>query len=90
MEEKGQVTVVVCGNNAGQRIPPMIVYDAKKLCHAWTISEVPGTSYGLSDKGWINVASSRDVPFHQLQQLQYLHHGQKLLLFSFVLHSFLL
>ena len=23
----------------------------------------------------INVASSRDVPFHQLQQLQCLHHG---------------
>ena len=23
----------------------------------------------------INVASSRDVPFHQPQQVQYLHHG---------------
>ena len=50
---KGQVTVVACGNAAGQVIPPMIIFDAKKLCHAWTRGEVPGTSYGLSDKGWI-------------------------------------
>jgi len=39
-----------------------------------------------------NVASSRDVPFCQLQQLHCLHHGstKALPLFSFVLHSFLL
>ena len=29
-------------------------FDAKKLNHAWTANEVPGTKYGLSDKGWIN------------------------------------
>ena len=50
---KGQVTVVACGNGAGQVIPPMVTFDAKKLCHSWTQGEVPGTSYGLSDKGWI-------------------------------------
>jgi len=50
---KGQVTVVACGNAAGQVISPMVIFDAKKLCHAWTRGEVPGTSYGLSDKGWI-------------------------------------
>ena len=42
---KGQVTV---GNAAGQVIPLMIIFDAKKLCHAWTRDDVPGTSYGLS------------------------------------------
>jgi len=50
---KGQVTVVVCGNATGQVIRPMIIYDAKKLWHAWMRGEVPQTSYGLSDKGWI-------------------------------------
>jgi len=50
---KGQVTIVACGNAAGQVIPPMVIFDAKKLCHSWTRGEVPGTSYGLSDKGWI-------------------------------------
>ena len=49
----GQVTVVACGNASGQFIPPMLIFDAKKLCPAWTRAEVPGTAYGLSDKGWI-------------------------------------
>ena len=52
--KKGQVTVVACGNASGQVLPPMLIFDAKKLCHGWTREEVPGTSYGLSDKGWIN------------------------------------
>ena len=50
---KGQVTIVACGNAAGQVIPPMVIFDAKNLNHAWTDKEVPGTKYGLSDKGWI-------------------------------------
>ena len=32
----------------------MIVFDAKNLKHAWTNNEVPGSKYGVSDKGWIN------------------------------------
>ena len=31
---KGQVTVVACGNASGQFIPPMLIFDAKKLCPA--------------------------------------------------------
>ena len=50
---KGQVTIVACGNAAGQVIPPMVIFDAKNLNHAWTDNEIPGTKYGLSDKGWI-------------------------------------
>ena len=50
---KGQVTVVACGNAAGQVIPPMVIFDAKNLNHAWTEKEIPGTKYGLSEKGWI-------------------------------------
>ena len=52
--KKGQVTVVACGNASGQVLPPMLIFDAKKLYHEWTREEVPGTSYRLSDKGWIN------------------------------------
>ena len=51
---KGQVTIVACASAAGQVIPPMIIFDAKNLQHAWTKGEVPGTKYGLSEKGWIN------------------------------------
>ena len=31
---KGQITVVACGNAAGQVIPPMVIFEAKKLNHA--------------------------------------------------------
>ena len=51
---KGQITVVACGNAAGQVIPPLIIFDAKNIRQAWMKNEVPGTMYGSSDKGWIN------------------------------------
>ena len=46
--QKGQVTEVACRSAVGQIIPPMV-----KLCHAWTANEITGSSYGLSDSGWI-------------------------------------
>ena len=49
--KKGQITAVACGNAIGQVIPPMIIFDAKNLNHCWTADEIPGTKYGLSDKG---------------------------------------
>ena len=51
---KGQITIVACGNAAGQVIPPLIIFDAKNVRHAWTKDEVPGAMYGASEKGWIN------------------------------------
>ena len=51
--KKGQITIVACGNAIGQVIPPMVIYDAKNLNRHWTADEIPGTKYGLSEKGWI-------------------------------------
>ena len=34
-------------------IPPTIIFDAKKMNHAWTGGELPGTKYGCSESGWI-------------------------------------
>ena len=47
---KGQITVVACENAAGNVLPPLIIFDTKKIQHSWTKNEVPGSS----DKGWIN------------------------------------
>ena len=52
--KKGQVTIVGCASAAGQAIPPMVIFDAKRLNPEWTNGEFPGTTYGLSDNGWIN------------------------------------
>jgi len=49
---KGQITVVASA--AGQVLPPIVLFDVKKLSHAWTSGEIPSTSYGCCNKGWIN------------------------------------
>ena len=51
--EKGQIAIVACGNTIGQVMPPVVIFDAKNLNHHWTADEIPGTKYGLSEKGWI-------------------------------------
>jgi len=51
--QKGQITVVACGNAAGNVLPPLIIFDAKNMQHALAQGEVPGSRYGTSDKGWI-------------------------------------
>jgi len=39
---KGQITIVTCGNAAGQVLSPLIIFDAKIVRHTWTKNEVPG------------------------------------------------
>ena len=51
---KGQITVLACTSASGVALPPMVIFDRKTLNPDFTTGEVPGTIYGLSDKGWIN------------------------------------
>ena len=51
---KKQITVMACTSAAGYALPPFVVFDRKTLNVGWTVGEVPGTSYGLSDNGWMN------------------------------------
>ena len=37
-----------------QVIPPFVIFDSKQLNPLWARDEVPGTHYGLSEKGWID------------------------------------
>ncbi len=50
--KKEQITVIGCINAIGQSLPPMIIFEGKYLNHLWTENEVPGTLYGMSNKGW--------------------------------------
>jgi len=52
---KNQVTVIGCINAAGSAMPPFVIFDAKSLNLEWTKGEVPGTTYDLSSRGWINM-----------------------------------
>lgn len=51
--DKSQITVVGCVNAAGISIPPMLLFDRKKLSEDMWYGEVPGTYYGM-DSGWMN------------------------------------
>ena len=61
---KSQVTVVACINAIGQCLPPFIIFDAKNLNMDWAKEEVPGTTYGLSDSGWIDMLLFKKWFFH--------------------------
>ena len=39
MGKKGRVTVVACGDASGQILPPILIFDAKKLCQGWIREE---------------------------------------------------
>ena len=51
---KAQITVLSCCSAAGYALPPCVIFDRKSLKPELTVGEVPGTVYGLSQKGWID------------------------------------
>ena len=53
-DTKSQITVLACTCASGVALPPMVIFDRKTLNPELTTGEVPGTIYGLSEKGWIN------------------------------------
>ena len=52
---KSQITVIACVSAAGTTMPPFVIFDAKSLNVEWTEGELPGITYGLSDRGWIDM-----------------------------------
>ena len=53
--DRSHITVVACVCATGYTIPPMVIFDRKRLNPDMTHSEVPGTLYGLSSKGWMGI-----------------------------------
>ena len=51
---KQQITIVGCVRADGYSLPPMVIWNRKKLPAELSNGEVAGTVYGLSDKGWID------------------------------------
>lgn len=47
----GQKSVIGCGNEV---LPPFIIFAANQLSPLWIRDEIPGSRYGVSDKGWID------------------------------------
>ena len=54
---KNHVTVIACVSASGRCIPPFVIFDAKRLNLDWRKDKVVGTSYGLSDNGWVDTSN---------------------------------
>jgi hypothetical protein len=52
--DRSQLTVESRVNAAGYAMPPMVIFDRKKITPEMTHGEVPGTIYGISSNGWID------------------------------------
>ena len=75
---KAQVSIAACVSVAGQSLPPFIIWKRKSMPPDLAIGELPGTEYGLSEKGWMN-----GVLFHSWFRkvfLRYAHASRPLLL----------
>lgn len=51
--QKTQISILACVSATGQCIPPLVIWDRKKVRKELTLGEVPGTMNGLSQKGWM-------------------------------------
>lgn len=49
------VSIMVCGNAAGDLLPPMVVYKSSNLYENWCTGGPPGTVYGNSPSGWFDM-----------------------------------
>ena len=50
---KSFTTSLICGNAAGEILPPFIIYAAKTLNPQWTLGGPSGSSFAVSESGWI-------------------------------------
>lgn len=50
---KSFTTNLVCGNAAGEILPPFIIYSAKNLNPQWTFGGPSDSAYAVSESGWI-------------------------------------
>lgn len=57
---KSSISVMFCGNAAGQSIPPYIIYKAENLWTTWTEGGPPGARYNRSKHGWIDLVIFED------------------------------
>ena len=57
---KSQITVLACASAAGFLLPPFVIFDRKTLTKTLTKGEVPGSAYGLSSRGWMDMELFRD------------------------------
>ncbi|XP_050300148.1 uncharacterized protein LOC126738753 [Anthonomus grandis grandis] len=57
---KAAVSIMMCGNAAGELCPPYVNYKAEKMWDTWTEGGPAGTRYNRSKSGWFDGSSFED------------------------------
>ena len=52
---RSNITVVGSVSATGHIIPPFVIFEGKNFNHLLSQGEIPGTMYGTSPKGWIDM-----------------------------------
>lgn len=77
---KSSISVMFCGNAAGQSIPPYIIYKAENLWTTWTEGGPPGAKYNRSKHGWIDLLIFEDWFTNHLLPILKKQEGRKVVI----------
>lgn len=71
---------MVCGNAAGQVLPPYVNYKSDNMWSTWTEGGPPGTRYNRSKSGWFDTNTFEDWFFSLVLPVLRRQEGKKLLI----------
>lgn len=69
-EGKKQFTVMMCGNAAGEMLPPFVIYKAKKITDTMVVGGPPGAAYCTTDSGWMEKPAMRPFMNFFIEQME--------------------
>ncbi|CAK1598838.1 unnamed protein product [Parnassius mnemosyne] len=77
---KAAVSLMICGNAAGEILPPYGNYKSNKMWSTWTKGGPPGTRYNRSKSGWFDTSTFEDWFFSLVLPTLRRQEGKKLLI----------
>lgn len=77
---KAAVSIMICGNAAGDVLPPYVNYKSEHLWTTWTEGGPANTRYNRSKSGWFDTNSFEDWFFNLLLPVLRRQEGKKLLI----------
>lgn len=77
---KAAVSSMICGNAAGEVLPPYINYKSDNIWSTWTEGGPPGTRYNRSKSGWFDTNTFEDWFFSLVLPVLRRQEGKKNLL----------
>lgn len=77
---KAAFSLMVCGNAAGEILPPYVNYKADNMWDTWTEGGPPNTHYNRSSSGWFDMHSFEDWFFTTLLPVLRREEGKKVVI----------